>query len=149
MCVFAYTALKLQIVLEPASAGSSSSANGSANATVIIDNADVSKNDGSIKKNGNNTYYEHSINYNIPKTLSAGNYQVAFKDLSTNTELAVPIEIRPVEASSSVASASKTGSGSQGGESSMFAGAPSTKYLDLTTKTLLALAAVAGVAIML
>ncbi|KAG2227176.1 hypothetical protein INT45_008420 [Circinella minor] len=118
------SSLKLQITLEPVgsspSAGSSSSsskaspsgtsATSSNNSTMVIaQNADVSKTDASAKQNGNVTYYEHSINYNVPKTVTPGSYQVVFSDLATNTDLSVPIEIRPVSAATAN-SPSATGS---------------------------------------
>lgn len=137
--------LHLQITLEPATTNATANSN---NTLVITDNADVSKTAAFEKQDGNVTYYEHSINYNIPTTLTPGNYEVVFTDTSTNTQLPVPIEIRPAEASTS-SSASQTGSSSNSGESSIFAGAPSSKDFGLTSKTLLALAAVAGIAVML
>ncbi|KAI9262718.1 hypothetical protein BY458DRAFT_515187 [Sporodiniella umbellata] len=64
--------------------------------------ADVSKTDAFIKREGNRTYYEHSINFSIPPTVKPGNYRVVFFDKSTNTRLPVPIEIRPAASSTSI-----------------------------------------------
>ena len=57
--------------------------------------ADVSKTDAFVKREGNLTYFEHSINFNIPTTVKPGNYHAVFFDKSTNTKLPIPIEIRP------------------------------------------------------
>lgn len=148
-----YVALSLEILLQPAGASASASASGAAagssNSTIVIaENADTTKTDASVKTKDNTTYYEHSINYAIPKTLTPGQYQVVFLDKTTNTQLDIPIEIRPASAASSSLSASATGSDASG-PSSIFAGAPSSKDFGLAAKTLLALAAVAGVALML
>lgn len=148
-----YVALSLEILLQPAGASASASASGAAagssNSTIVIaENADTTKTDSSVKTKDNTTYYEHSINYAIPKTLTPGQYQVVFLDKTTNTQLDIPIEIRPASAASSSLSASATGSDASG-PSSIFAGAPSSKDFGLAAKTLLALAAVAGVALML
>ncbi|KAI9252971.1 hypothetical protein BDA99DRAFT_552826 [Phascolomyces articulosus] len=146
------SSLKLQIILEPASghkspASTTTGATSTNNTTMTIaQNADVSKTDASAKQNGNVTYYEHSINYNIPKTATPGNYQVVFNDLSTNTDLSVPIEIRPVSAA---APSNPSATGANGGEKSVFASAPSMHHQQLTITTLWALVIVAGVAIML
>ncbi|KAI9016460.1 hypothetical protein CLU79DRAFT_325488 [Phycomyces nitens] len=96
------SALSLQVTLEPTALPS----NGS---LLISANADVTKTDAFIKRDGNLTYYEHSINFNIPSTVKPGNYKVVFLDKSTNTQLPVPIEVRPPAVStSSLAKASAT-----------------------------------------
>ncbi|KAI9484490.1 hypothetical protein BDB00DRAFT_774843 [Zychaea mexicana] len=140
------SSLQLQIVLEPVSGGASNSTTTAPTTMVIAQSADVSKTDGSAKQNGNMTYYEHSINYSIPKAATPGNYDVVFKDLSTNTDLSVPIEIRPMSAATS---SHPSATGSSGGDMSVFASAPSMHHQQLTAKALWALAIVAGVAIML
>ncbi|KAF7723212.1 hypothetical protein EC973_002287 [Apophysomyces ossiformis] len=85
------SALNLQIELEPTSVSVASN-----NTTLIIaEKADVSKTEAFVKHEGNLTYYEHSINFNIPATVKPGNYKVLFMDKSTNTQLAIPIEVRP------------------------------------------------------
>ncbi|KAI8084482.1 uncharacterized protein BX664DRAFT_337091 [Halteromyces radiatus] len=62
---------------------------------IISEKADISRTDAFFKQEGNLTYFEHSINFNIPTTVKAGNYKVLFTDHSTNTNLQIPIEIRP------------------------------------------------------
>ena len=113
---------------------------------VIAQNADVSKTDASAKQNGNVTYYEHSINYNVPKTVTPGSYQVVFSDLSTNTDLSVPIEIRPVSAATSN---SPSATGSSDNNKNVFASGTPMYHQPLTITAFCGLAMVAGVAIML
>lgn len=83
----------------------------STNATyVVAASVDVSKTTASAKKNGNVTYYEHSVNYKIPTTLIPGVYKVVFFDSRTNTHLDVPINVLPVASASVVKNPSMTGS---------------------------------------
>ncbi|KAI8076432.1 uncharacterized protein B0P05DRAFT_545854 [Gilbertella persicaria] len=107
------SALNLQIDLVPTAPAivpaAPSAANTSANTTInatsttitVAATADVSKTDAFIKREGNLTYYEHSINFNIPSTVKPGNYHVVFFDKATNTKLPIPIEIRPAAAPTS------------------------------------------------
>lgn len=97
---------------------------------VIAQDADVSKTDASIKHDGNSTYYEHSINFKIPESVTPGQYKVIFRDASTNTELPIPIEIRaaaPSSAASGPGALASGGSsngalnGKDGGPESIFA----------------------------
>ncbi|KAI8992329.1 hypothetical protein BDB01DRAFT_717221 [Pilobolus umbonatus] len=95
------SALNLQIDLETS---------GVSNITTIpiAVTADVSKTDAFVKREGNMTYYEHSINFNIPPTVKPGNYQVIFFDKSTQTKLPIPIEIRPAATTTSKEPTSQT-----------------------------------------
>ncbi|KAF7729732.1 hypothetical protein EC973_003810 [Apophysomyces ossiformis] len=134
--------LHLNIQLQATSPGQNTS-------LVIATDVDVTKTPASVMHNGNVTYYEHSINYQIPKTVAPGTYNVNFIDTSTNTQLSIPIEIRAAAAPTPSASATgANGSKPSGGifvpGNSGVATSPG-----LATKTLLALAAVAGVAFML
>ncbi|OBZ80261.1 hypothetical protein A0J61_11690, partial [Choanephora cucurbitarum] len=92
---------------------SNSTANATSTIVSIATNADVSKTDAFIKREGNLTYYEHSINFNIPTAVKPGQYNVVFLDKSTNTKLPIPIEIRPA-ASATSAGPKATASGSPG-----------------------------------
>ncbi|KAI8327180.1 hypothetical protein BD560DRAFT_451885 [Blakeslea trispora] len=118
------TALNLQIDLVPSgsslpavtavpSNGTATGSNTTASSVSIAANADVSKTDAFIKREGNLTYYEHSINFNIPTSVKPGQYNVVFLDKATNTKLPVPIEIRPA-ASATSAGPKATASGSPG-----------------------------------
>ncbi|KAG1457152.1 hypothetical protein G6F46_008462 [Rhizopus delemar] len=68
----------------------------------IATSADVSKTDAFIKREGNLTFYEHSINFLISFSVKPGNYRVIFFDKSTNTKLLIPIEIRPAASPTSI-----------------------------------------------
>ncbi|KAI7864712.1 uncharacterized protein EV154DRAFT_180478 [Mucor mucedo] len=140
------SALTLQINLEATVVGTN------ATSILIAATADVSKTDAFVKREGNLTYFEHSINFNIPSTVKPGNYQVVFLDKSTNTKLPIPIEIRP--AAVPTFTGSKTQSTGAPGHSqspgSIFAqGGASSANAPLTTRTLVSLVAVAGVAFLL
>ncbi|KAI8376955.1 hypothetical protein BD560DRAFT_391263 [Blakeslea trispora] len=117
---------------------------------VIASTVDVSKTSASAKQNGNVTYYEHSVNYNIPATVAPGTYNVVFLDTLTNTHLDVPINVLPVASTPSANSA--TGSGASAAPtSSVFK--PSTNDVasiapSLTTKAIVSLAGVATLAYM-
>ncbi|KAI9313516.1 hypothetical protein BX666DRAFT_1977260 [Dichotomocladium elegans] len=139
------SSLNLEIALEPA--GGSLTSNGT---IVIAESADVSKTSAFAKQNGNLTYYEHSINYQIPNKVLPGSYQVVFFDKSTNTQLPVPIEIRPQAQSTSATSPTKTpgASGVSSSDKSIFAGASSTQDL-FASVTLSSLVVVAGIALWL
>lgn len=132
----------MNINLVSAAAGSNVTLN-------IATNSDMSKSSNSAKQNGNVTYYEHSVNYMIPTTVTPGDYKVSF--VANNAPFDIPITILPAAASSLISkSGSATGSGgaaSTGG--SIFTGSASRMNLDLTTKTLGALTVVAGVALAL
>ncbi|KAI9263765.1 hypothetical protein BY458DRAFT_540663 [Sporodiniella umbellata] len=78
---------------------------------VIAQKFDTSKTSGTRKNKYNETYYEHSFNYNIPTNITPGVYNVIFLDSLTNSQLDVPINVLPV-ASSTSKSASGTGSSS-------------------------------------
>ncbi|KAL1933162.1 hypothetical protein VTP01DRAFT_8840 [Rhizomucor pusillus] len=115
--------------------GTSATTNGT---ILIADNADVSKSEASAKREGNLTYYEHSINYQIPSTLPPGPYEVVFYDTSTDAKLSIPIEIRAAALTPSATSSggsdnapggSKPGTTSSDGAHSIFAGgAPSRRH---------------------
>ncbi|CAO3643179.1 unnamed protein product [Cunninghamella blakesleeana] len=116
------------------------------NATInlpIATGADVSKTSASAKQSGNTTYYEHSINYPIPTTVIAGQYNVVFSANGANFN--IPIQILPLAS----ATASKTGGpGSSSSPTNIFAGNSAARMggFDLTTKTAFALSAVAVIA---
>ncbi|KAL0091945.1 hypothetical protein J3Q64DRAFT_1726242 [Phycomyces blakesleeanus] len=146
--------LKLQISLESAT-------NSSINFPITT-NADISKTTEFSKFEGNYTYYEHSINYQIPSTVAVGQYNVVFLDATTQTKLVVPIEVRaaavipsttipPSKAATEGSSSPTGGSGaSTPASSNIFAGnSGAMTSPGLATKTLFALAAVAGIAFML
>ncbi|CEP07823.1 hypothetical protein [Parasitella parasitica] len=139
------SALNLQIDLEPTPAG--------VNATTIpiAVTADVSKTDAFVKREGNLTYFEHSINFNIPTTVKPGNYHCVFFDKSTNTKLPIPIEIRPaaVPTSTGIKTQITGAPGHSQSPGSIFAQAAASNISPLTTKTLVALVTVAGVAFLL
>lgn len=139
-------ALTLQVNLEATVVGTNTTS------ILIAATADVSKTDAFVKREGNLTYFEHSINFNIPSTVKPGNYQVVFLDKSTNTKLPIPIEIRPAAVPTSTGS--KTQSTGAPGHSqspgSIFAqGAASSTNAPLTTRTLISLVGVAGIAFLL
>ncbi|KAI8888761.1 hypothetical protein K501DRAFT_172423 [Backusella circina FSU 941] len=39
------------------------------------------------------TYYQHSINYPIPATAPAGNYEVIYQNMNTNSNTSIPISV--------------------------------------------------------
>ncbi|KAI8069972.1 hypothetical protein BC940DRAFT_223268, partial [Gongronella butleri] len=102
----------------PAASATTPAANGT---YVISDHADVSKTDAYLKQEGNLTYYEHWINYQIPLNVQPGQYKVIFNDRSTNSNLAIPIEIRPASPTPSKG-ASPSGFDGSGSSGSIFSG---------------------------
>lgn len=143
-----FVALNLEIDLEAAPQGVSPQGTNTTTLPIAV-SADVSKTDAFIKREGNLTYYEHSINFNIPQTVKPGNYHVVFFDKSTNTKLSIPIEIRPAASSTSVGTKATSISipGRPQSSGSIFAqGAASSIE---ASKVLIALMAVAGVAFLL
>ncbi|RCH82982.1 hypothetical protein CU097_005004 [Rhizopus azygosporus] len=86
------------------------SAANSSTSFVIASTLDTSKSPDSVRTKNNVTYYEHSVNYNIPTNIPLGSYNVVFLDSKTNTQTPVPITILPVSSSSVVPSAAATGS---------------------------------------
>lgn len=101
-----YSQYKLDIAL---SISLDSAAAGSNLTYPIAASVDVSKTTASAKQNGNVTYYEHSVNYNIPTTVIPGAYNVVFLDSKTNTHLDVPINVLPAASASVIKSAASTG----------------------------------------
>ncbi|CAO3611316.1 unnamed protein product [Cunninghamella echinulata] len=62
----------------------------------ITDHADLSQGFSFERVNSNNEkYYEHELNYVLPKETPSGNYQVLFQNLKSSTNTTVPIIIRP------------------------------------------------------
>ncbi|CEG78812.1 hypothetical protein RMATCC62417_13359 [Rhizopus microsporus] len=125
------------------------SAANSSTSFVIATTFDTSKSPDSVRTNNNVTYYEHSINYNIPTNIPVGSYKVVFLDSKTNTQTVVPITILPVSSSSVVPSAAATGSSgtpSSTNASIFKSDAVTTMY---PAKAILFLAAVAALALML
>ena len=116
---------------------------------VISSSVDVSKTSASAKQNGNVTYYEHSVNYNIPSTVTPGTYNVVFLDTLTNTHLDVPINVLPVASTPSASSAAGTGS-SASPTASIFKPSSDVGSMapGLTTKVIVSLAGVAALAYM-
>ncbi|KAL7318993.1 hypothetical protein PS15m_002170 [Mucor circinelloides] len=139
------SALNLQIDLEATTAGTNTTT------IPIASTADVSKTDAFVKREGNLTYFEHSINFNIPTTVKPGNYNAVFFDKSTNTKLPIPIEIRPaaVPTSTGIKTQSTGAPGHSQSPGSIFAQGAASSITPLTTKTLAALVGVAGVAFLL
>lgn len=86
------------------------SAANSSTSFVIATTLDTSKSPDSVRTKNNVTYYEHSVNYNIPTNIPLGSYNVVFLDSKTNTQTSIPITILPVSSSSVVPSAAATGS---------------------------------------
>ncbi|KAI8096787.1 uncharacterized protein BX664DRAFT_324829 [Halteromyces radiatus] len=126
----------------------SSTAAGSNTTLVIATNADVSKSSNSANQNGNITYYEHSVNYNIPTTVTPGSYKVSF--IANGAPLDIPISILPAASSTALSkSGSASGSSPTSSGGSIFTGDASRMNFDLTTKTMMALTAVAGIAFVL
>ncbi|KAI8992062.1 hypothetical protein BDF20DRAFT_848005 [Mycotypha africana] len=103
--------ISLSITLQSAAAGSNVS-------LPVATSVDTSKTPASAKQNGNVTYYEHSVNYNIPTTVTPGQYKVVFLDSKTNTHLDVPINVLPAASASVINSASATGGASASSTSS-------------------------------
>lgn len=144
--IYLLTALNFQINLESTTVGTNITS------IPIATSADVSKTDAFVKREGNLTYFEHSINFNIPSTVKPGNYQVVFLDKSTNTKLPIPIEIRPaaVPTSTGLRTQSTGAPGHSQSPGSIFAqGGASSTNTPLTTSTLIALVGVAGIAFLL
>ncbi|CEG77300.1 hypothetical protein RMATCC62417_12080 [Rhizopus microsporus] len=143
-----WIALNLEIDLEAAPQGVSPQGTNITTLPIAV-SADVSKTDAFIKREGNLTYYEHSINFNIPQTVKPGNYHVVFFDKSTNTKLSIPIEIRPAASSTSVGAKATSISipGRPQSSGSIFAQGAASSIV--ASKALIALMAVAGVAFLL
>ncbi|KAI7855546.1 hypothetical protein BDC45DRAFT_505321 [Circinella umbellata] len=82
--------------------------------TAIAAPANVSKDAASkMPDNGSTTVYQHTVNYALPATTVAGDYQVIFESTNTKVNTTLPITIRAaVASSSSVPSSSATGSNS-------------------------------------
>ncbi|CAO3587739.1 unnamed protein product [Absidia cylindrospora] len=65
----------------------------------LSDNADLSQG-FSFRRTANTlVYYEHQLNYDIPKETKAGNYQITFVDTKGGGNTSVPISVRPYSAS--------------------------------------------------
>lgn len=78
----------------------------SSNETVIAENADVSSNPENAVHvpNSETIYYQHSINYNIPTTTPAGDYEVIYQNTNTNVNTTIPISIMAYVSPSSAVS---------------------------------------------
>ncbi|KAI9256249.1 hypothetical protein BY458DRAFT_519489 [Sporodiniella umbellata] len=116
----------------------------------ITNKLDASKT-GDTMSNNNVTFYQHSVNYNIPNNMTSGTYQVVFTDANTNTKVSVPVKILPMAsasvvqsmASASSASAAATGTPSSQGsifkdKSAALAMTPSQAMLSLVVIAVLA-----------
>jgi hypothetical protein len=117
----------------------------------IAASVDVSKTTASAKQNGNITYYEHSVNYNIPTTVTPGTYNVVFMDSKTNTHLDVPINVLPAASASVIKSAASTGAAAATSTSagSIFKDSGNGVAAMSPSKTIVSLACVAVLAYML
>ncbi|CEG84127.1 hypothetical protein RMATCC62417_17974 [Rhizopus microsporus] len=67
------------------------------NETVIAADADISNDPTNTVPitQGTTTYYQHSVNYQIPPTTPAGQYQVIYQNVNTNSNTSIPITIQP------------------------------------------------------
>ncbi|CAO3621156.1 unnamed protein product [Mucor hiemalis] len=130
--------IQLSISLDSAAAGSNVS-------LPIATNVDVSKTTASAKQNGNVTFYEHSVNYNIPTNIIPGAYKVVFLDARTNSHLDVPITVLPVASASVVQSPVPTG-GSVASPSSSSGFKPIGSGVASTSPSTKAIASLIGVA---
>lgn len=85
----------------------------SSNETVIAENADVSNSPENAvhDPNSQSIYYQHSINYNIPTTTPAGDYEVIYQNMNTNVNTTIPISIMAYVAPSSALPSSAVPSG--------------------------------------
>ncbi|KAI8070412.1 hypothetical protein BC940DRAFT_365992 [Gongronella butleri] len=125
--------ITLNINLVSAAAGSNVS-------IAIQQGADMSKTNP--MQQGNDTYYEHSVNYAIPSTVLGGNYNVIFDANGAQTK--IPITIQTSMTTSS-AKPSGTGASASSSSGSIF-NAAARPSLDLATKTVGALTIVACIA---
>ncbi|SAM02951.1 hypothetical protein [Absidia glauca] len=73
----------------------------------ISDNADLSQGFSFQRTSNTGVYYEHQLNFDIPKETKAGNYQIVFVDTKGGGNTTVPIVIRPYS-SSTAATATTT-----------------------------------------
>ncbi|KAI8368870.1 hypothetical protein EDC96DRAFT_422794, partial [Choanephora cucurbitarum] len=62
---------------------------------VITSNADISQGFSFKRMRNTDVYYEHQVTYAIPNSTIAGTYQVIFSDAISNTNITVPIVVRP------------------------------------------------------
>ncbi|CAO3582871.1 unnamed protein product [Absidia cylindrospora] len=66
----------------------------------ISNNADLSQGFSFRRTANTQVYYEHQLNYNIPKETPAGNYQIVFMDtIGGSGNTTVPIIVRPYSTS--------------------------------------------------
>ncbi|OAD08243.1 hypothetical protein MUCCIDRAFT_154866 [Mucor lusitanicus CBS 277.49] len=65
------------------------------NESAVALNADTSNDPTSNVpiKVDNMTYYQHSINYAIPTTYPAGNYECIYENVATHTNTSIPISV--------------------------------------------------------
>ncbi|CDS10858.1 hypothetical protein LRAMOSA11344 [Lichtheimia ramosa] len=66
-----------------------------ATTVVVAQKADVSEDASSIVTIDNKTYWQHSYNYEIPRSTQAGSYEVVFESVNSQENTSVPITIRP------------------------------------------------------
>ncbi|GAN01506.1 hypothetical protein MAM1_0008c00939 [Mucor ambiguus] len=103
-----YTPLSSNIVLNVYLKGAN------VNESAIALNADTSNDPTSNVpiKVDNMTYYQHSINYAIPTTYPAGNYECIFENVATHTNTSIPVSllayVPPAGASSAIPTAVST-----------------------------------------
>jgi hypothetical protein len=147
--IYPFLDIALSINLVPSTAGTPGATN--VTSFPIASTVDVSKSSDSMKRNGNLTYYEHSVNYQIPSTVPAGSYNVVFFDSRTNTHLDVPINVRPAAAASASLSGSAAGAAATAGTSgnqrgSTFKSSNDVSAISPFKKTIIALVTVAATA---
>lgn len=82
------------------------------NETVIAVDADINNDPTSTVPitQGTTTYYQHSVNYQIPPTTPAGQYQVIYQNVNTNLNTSIPITIQ----SEPVINGTSSGTSSEG-----------------------------------
>ncbi|CEI86288.1 hypothetical protein RMCBS344292_00731 [Rhizopus microsporus] len=82
------------------------------NETVIAVDADINNDPTSTVPitQGTATYYQHSVNYQIPPTIPAGQYQVIYQNVNTNLNTSIPITIQ----SEPVVNGTSSGTASEG-----------------------------------
>ncbi|KAI8092595.1 uncharacterized protein BX664DRAFT_347871 [Halteromyces radiatus] len=73
----------------------------------ISDNADLSQGFSFRHTTNTEVYYEHQLNYGIPKETKAGNYQIVFVDTKGGGNTSIPIVVRPYSSNPSASSTNK------------------------------------------
>ncbi|KAI8331222.1 hypothetical protein BC941DRAFT_360575 [Chlamydoabsidia padenii] len=66
---------------------------------IITENADLSQGFSFKRTTNTGVYFEHQLNYDIPKETKEGNYQIVFMDTKGGGNTSVPIVVRPYSTS--------------------------------------------------